>query len=160
MKSIMKLLPWKLGLLLSVATLILLIIFNFYGLYTNKFYFFKLDNYLLPLLTIIHFAFLYVLWFKIREDEVTDLPMRYLEYGLYAIIPIYVYKLIDTFAILLSAGEFESYAIPGTFLPIGIFMLLLYLFLIGLTFLSFQYRRVLVGTYNFDEINRHIDSWE
>ncbi len=156
----MSILPWKRGLTLTIMTLITLIVFNFYGLYTNKFYFFKFDNYLLPLLTLVHFVFLYVLWFKIRECEVTDPQMRNLEYGLYVLVPIYVYKLFDTLFILLSASEFENHVIPTTFMPLGILIFVLYILIIGLAFLAFRYRKDLVGSYNFDEINRQIDSWE
>ena len=156
----MRILPWKRGLILTVITLIALIVFSFYGLYTNKFYFFKFDNYLLPLLTLVHFIFLYVLWFKIKEEEVTDPQMRNLEYGLYVLIPIYVYKLFDTLFILFSASEFENHVIPATFMPLGILIFVLYILIIGLAFLAFHYRKDLVGGYNFDEINRQIDSWE
>ncbi len=160
MKSILSILPWKRGLILSVVTLLLLIVFSFYGLYTNKFYFFKFDNYLIPLVTLVHFTFLYVLWFKIKEDEVTDPQMRTLEYGLYVVLPIYGYKLFDTLAILFSSSDFENHVIPSTFIPLGILIFMLYLLIIGLTFLAFRYRKDLVGTYNFDEINRHIDTWD
>ncbi len=159
MNTVLRILPWKRGLVVSIVTLALLIVFSFYGLYTNKFYFFKFDNYLLPLLTIVHFAFLYVLWFKIREEEIADPQMRNLEYGLYAILLVYFYKLFDTLFILTSSGEFENHVIPATFIPIGVLIFVLYLLLISLTFLAFKYRKDLVGSYNFDDMN-HIDSWE
>ncbi|WP_430909388.1 hypothetical protein [Maribacter sp. 2-571] len=160
MKSIFNILPWKRGLVLSILTLLILVVSSFYGLYTNKFYFFKFDNYLIPLVTLVHFAFLYVLWFKIKEGEVTDPQMRNLEYALYVILPIYAYKLINTIAILFSANDFENHIIPSTFIPIGLLVLTAYILIIALTLLAFQYRKVLVGNYNFDEINRHIDTWE
>jgi hypothetical protein len=100
-----------------------------------------------------------VLNFKINEREVTDLPMRNLEYGLYVILLVYVFKLFDTLFILLGMEEFQNHVIPKTFMPMGIFIFVLYLLLILLTLLTFQYRKILVGGYNFDEINQ-IDSWE
>ncbi|PHQ61027.1 MAG: hypothetical protein COC08_06450 [Maribacter sp.] len=160
MKSILRLFPWKLGLYLSIGVLALLIIFSFYGLYTNKFYFFKFDNYIFPFLTTVHFIFLYVLWFKIKEDETTDPQMRNLEYVLYVIFLIYIFKLVDTILILTTYSEYEDYVIPETFMPLGVFILVLYVFLVGLTLLSFLYRRVMVGKYKFNDMNQHIDSWE
>lgn len=159
MNIVLRILPWKRGLIASITILALLIVFNFYGLYTNKFYFFKFDNYLVPMLTVVHFIFLYVLWFKIKENEIADPQMRNLEYSLYAILLVYVYKFFDTLFILMSAGEFENHFIPKTFMPIGLFIMVLYFLLIGLTLLTFKYRMVMVGGYNFDDIN-HIDSWE
>ena len=95
MKFFYGVLPWKSTLLLSVFILLLVDIFSFYGLYTNKFYVFKIDNYIIPLLSIVHFVFLYVLWFKIKEKELSDPPMRNLEYLLYVIGVIYVFKMIQ-----------------------------------------------------------------
>lgn len=160
MNFIEGILPWKRTLILSIAVLLVLDIFSFYGLYTNKFYFFKIDNYIFPILTIVHLIFLYVLWFKINEDELSDPPMRNLEYSLYVILFVYVYKLLATFLILISYGDYENHLIPSTFLPIGILIFILYLFLIGLTLLAFKYRKEKVGNYQFDDMNQHVDSWK
>ncbi|MRH99381.1 hypothetical protein GH721_02450 [Kriegella sp. EG-1] len=160
MNSILRILPWKRILVMTVSILAILIVFNFYGLYTNKFYFFKIDNYIFPILTLVHFGFLYVLWFKIKEEEVADPKMRNLEYALYAILAVYVFKFFSTLSILFSYGQYENHVIPGTFIPIGILILLLYVTLICLTLLAFKYRKDKVGEYEFDDMNQHIDSWE
>jgi len=159
MDFVLKILPWKRGMIVSLIALILGIVFNFYGLYTNEFFFFKISNYLFPLLTLIHFVFLYVLWFKIKEDEMADPQMKKLEYALYAIVPVYLYKVISTILILAGTSQYSNHAIPETYYPIGIFMIVLYIMLILLTFLAIGYRKKFVGGYDFDEINR-IDSWE
>lgn len=159
MKLILQLFSWKSCLRLSIGVLALLVIFNFYGLYTNKFYFFKPDNYIFPLLSIVHFIYLYALWFKISERETADAPMRNLEYALYVIVLIYIFKLVDTLYILLSYSDYSNHIIPDTFLPMGMIILLLQLLLLGLTLLSFVYRKAEVGEYNFDNINGNIDPW-
>lgn len=159
MKSIVQILTLKRSFISSAVILGLLIIFNFYGPYTNKFYFFKMDNYLLPLLTLVHFVFLYVLWFKIKEDELPDPPMRNLEYMLYVVGLIYIYKAIESIYVLSTYGDYENHVMPSVFLPIGILILVLYLLLISLTLLLFKYRKDRVGDYNFDDMD-HIDSWE
>jgi len=145
---------------LSLIILILLDIFSFYGLYTNKFYLFKIDNYIFPLLSIVHFVFLYVLWFKVKENELSDPPMRNLEYVLYFISLVYIYKIIETLVTLVGHVEFEKHLIPATFLPIGCFILFLYIILFTLTYLAIGYRIELVGSYRFDEMNQHVDSWK
>ena len=160
MNFIKGILTWKRTLILSVGVLALLNIFSFYGLYTNKFYFFKIDNYIFPLLSIVHFVFLYVLWFKIKEDELSDPPMRTLEYVLYIISLVYVYKLVETIIILLSYNDFDNHLIPSTFLPLGYFMLLLYTLLLLVTYLAIAYRKKIVGTYLFDDMNQHVDHWK
>lgn len=154
-----EILTWKRTLLLSVGVLFLLNVLSFYGLYTNKFYFFKIDNYIFPMLSIVHLVFLYVLWFKIKEDELSDPPMRTLEYVLYFISIVYLYKLVDTVIKLISYTDFEDHLIPDTFLPIGYFILMLYVMLLVLTFLAISYRKQLVGTYQFDDMNQHVDHW-
>lgn len=160
MNSILRWMPWKRCVYVSMFVLGALIVLSFYGLYTNKFYFLKPDNYIFPLLTVAHFTFLYVLWFKITQDEVTDPQMRNLEYALYIIFLLYVFKFFESIYILMSYSMYENHIIPKTFLPIGVLILSLHLLLLGLTLLAFHYRKSLIGNYQFDDINRQIDSWE
>lgn len=159
LKSIKGIFSWKLTLLLSLISIIILNVFSFYGLYTNKFYFFKVDNYIFPILSLVHLVFLYVMWFKIEERELSDVPMRNLEYALYVVSLVYLFKIIETVITLLSYGDYDNHLIPETFLPIGIMMLVLYTLLFGMTFLTYSYRKQLVGTYIFDDRNQHIDTW-
>ncbi len=159
MNFILRFLSWKTNLVLSIITLILLIVFSFYGLYTNKFYFFKFDNYLFPILTSVHFVFLYVMCFKIKEREIGDPQMRNLEYTLYVIFLVYIFKVFDTLFILMSYNEYESHLIPTTFIPIGSLIVSLHVLLLVLTLITFAYRKELVGSYDFERINENIDSW-
>ena len=159
MNSIKGLFTWKRTLIVSIVVLFLLNIFSFYGLYTNKFYFFKIENYIFPILSVIHLVFLYVLWFKINENELSDPPMRTLEYVLYAISLVYLYKMVETIIVLSSYSDFENHLIPGTFLPLGFVMIALYAVLLLVTFLAVAYRKEMVGTYIFDDMNQHVDHW-
>lgn len=151
---------WKRTIHFSIAVVALLIIFDFYGLYTNNFYFSKPENYLFPVITLIHFTFLYVLNFKITEDELTDPLMRNIEYMLYGSFLIYVFKTSESLYTLTTYGEFSNYVLPATFLPIGITIFILHLFLLILTILAVHYRKELVGEYKFDDMNQHVDTWE
>jgi len=159
MNFILKLFPWKFFFILSIVVIVLAIVFGFYGLYTNQFYLFKISNYILPVLSLVHIAFLYALRFKIKEEEVVDPQMQKLEYALYAITPFYVYKLISTILMLTGASEYTNHAIPESFLPAGITMVIVYALLVILVLMAILHRKKHVGSYNFDEINQ-IDSWE
>lgn len=156
----MNILSWNRCMWLSIFTLIALIVLNFYGIYTHKFYLLKPDNYIFLLLAIVHGIYLYVVQFKIREHEPPDPPMRNLEFGLYAILFVYIYKLIDAITILLSYKDYADHIIPKTFIPMGSLIITLYIMLIGLTMLSFKHRKSEVGLYNFEDYNDRIDSWE
>ena len=160
MRYLLRLVNWKTCLILSLMILPVLIVLNFYGLYTDRFYFFKIDNYIFPLLSFVHFLYLYVIWFKISEAEYVDPQMRNLEYGLYAILLIYVFKASDTAYILLNADQFEAYMLPENFRLMGITVLSLQILLVILTLLTFTHRRREIGPYNFDNINKNIDSWQ
>ena len=151
---------WKFCYFGSIALLPTLIVFNFYGLYSNQFYFLKADNYVLPLVAIIHFVYLYVIQFKIREGEYPDPQMRNVEFGMYAVMAIYLFKCLETLQILLSYDQFGQHLMPETFFPMGIFLLILQVILLLFTLLSFYHRRVLVGAYDFDQINENLDSWQ
>lgn len=145
---------------LSVGVLFVLIILNFYGLYTNEFYFYKVDNYIFPLLAIVHFSFLQAIQLRIGESDFSAFQLRNLEYGMYAILTVYLFKVLDTTYILSSYDKFESQIIPETFIPMGVVILSLQFLLVILTLFSFAFRRQLVGKYEFDHINDKLDSWQ
>jgi cbb3-type cytochrome oxidase subunit 3 len=108
---------------------------------------------------VVHFIFLYVLWFKIKEEELTDLPMRNLEYGLYVIFFFYGYKFYQSIRVLGSFEDFENHLLPEGFMTIQITIATLYFLLLALTLLVFLFRKKRVGDYNFEEANK-IDSWD
>ncbi|MDT7830601.1 hypothetical protein RQM65_18170 [Pricia sp. S334] len=160
MDSISKIISWRATISISIAVLALLIVFDFYGLYTGTFYFLKADNYIFPIATLVHFIFLYVLKFKIEEDEMTDAPMRTIEYMLYAAFLIYLFKTVEIIYTIATYEEFSNYVLPGSFLPLGGLILVLHVLLLALTLLAVHYRKRLVGEYNLDTMGQHIDSWE
>ncbi|MCO5723559.1 hypothetical protein [Robiginitalea marina] len=153
-------LSWKTCYFLSLGILPVLIVLNFYGLYSNRFYFLKIDNYIFPIFSLLHFVFLYVMRFKIREGEYPDPVMRNVEYGMYAVLMIYLFKCFDTLYILMSYNNYQAYIIPETFLPVGFLTLGLQVFLVVLTLLSFWYRKALVGVYDFEQIDENMNSWQ
>lgn len=159
MNKFLNILTWRRNNLLVLIVLIALAISNFYGLYTNEFYFFKPDNYIFPLLTTVHFLYLYVIWFKITEGELPDPKMRNLEYVLYAVMIVYLFKIYDTASILSSYSEYQKHVIPATFKPVGTITLILYSLLPLLTLVSFWHRKRLIGKYNFENYNDNLNIW-
>jgi len=160
MKHFLRIISWKRTMVLSICILIILIVLNFYGIYTNKFYFLKPDNYIFPILAIVHFVYIYVVQFKIKENEGPDIQMRNLEYAIYIILFVYLFKLFDSLNNLLSYIEYKDHLLPEPFQFMTILILYMYLMLLLLTFISFKHRKELVGVYKFDDLDQHIDSWE
>lgn len=160
MRFIEKLFSWNKTIQFTVALLLTLIVFSFYGLYTNTFPVLKPENFIFPILSLIHFVFLYVLWFKIKEEEGTDPQMKVIEFLMYGVCLVYAFNVYMTISTLTTYFEFSNHVIPATFFPMGIFILAMQLTLIGLTLLAFKYRKNLVGNYDLDDMNQHIDSWE
>ncbi|MDC6364629.1 MULTISPECIES: hypothetical protein [Flavobacteriaceae] len=160
MNLLSKILTWKLNGIVILITLLALVVLNFYGIYTNRFYFFKPDNYIFPILSLIHFVYLYVVWFKITEQELPDPKMRNLEYGLYAVTVVYLYKIYDSVQVYASFSEYEQHVIPPSFEPIAIVTIVLYSLLAVLTIFSFWQRKQYVGVYNFEDYNNNLNIWQ
>ncbi|MFS4416910.1 hypothetical protein [Maribacter sp. 2307ULW6-5] len=160
MNSLKKLMPWRFTLICTIVVLSLLNILSFYGLYSEKFYLFKVGNYIFPLMTLVHFVFLYVMCFKIKEEELSDPQMRNLEYALYFIFSFYLYKFGETIYKLFSVNQFEEHLIPASFVPMAIVMAVLYGLLLILGVMTYKYRTEMVGDYNFNQMNQHVDSWK
>jgi hypothetical protein len=151
---------WKACYYTTIALLPILIVLNFYGLYSNRFYLLKIDNYIFPLVSVLHFVFLYVMQFKIREQKCPDPVMQHVEYGMYAALMIYLFKCVDTLYILMSYDDYKAYLIPDTFLPMGVTIFLLQGLLVVLTLFSFLQRKSLIGSYDFEQIDKNMNSWQ
>lgn len=160
MNAFTKIFNWKVTLLSSAIILILLVVLDFYGVYTDSFYILKPDNYIFPLLSTVHFVYLYVVWFKIREYELPDPKMRNIEFTLYAILLVYFYKIYDSYQILISVSDYDEHVIPATFQPMAILTLVLYGLLPLLTFYTFWLRRKYIGAYNFENYNDNLNIWQ
>lgn len=143
-----------------MALLVVLGISNFYGLYSNQFYFLKPDNYIFPLLSLVHFLYVYVLWFKITQHELPDPKMRNLEYVLYGVMIVYLFKVYDTVTILNSYSNYQEHVMPATFKPVGYTTLIFYCLLLLLTMVSFLHRKLHVGKYNFENYNDNLNIWQ
>jgi hypothetical protein len=150
----------KTNLFISVIILIALIFLNFYGLYSNQFHFNKPGSFIFPLVTLAHFVYIYVLWFKISEDEYPDVVMKSIEYIMYGVLLVYFYEIVETFLLLSSQEKFHDYVIPSTFMPMGILIISLQSLLVLFTLWSFLIRKRRVGKYDIDYLNDHLSSWQ
>jgi len=160
MNALAEIFNWKRTILASIAVLLILIVSNFYGLYTNKFYFTNPENYLFPIVSIVHFLYLYVVWFKITEDELPDPKMRNVEYVLYAVMALYIVKIYDSINVFSSLSEYADHVIPMTFKPLAIVTLVLYALLPILTLYTFWLRKRHIGSYNFENYNSNLNIWQ
>ncbi len=150
----------KIIIVLTIVSLLSLIVLGFYSMYGNTFIFNRFESYIFPFLTMIHFLYLYVLWFKITEMEYPDIIMKNIEYVMYAVLLAYAYNISETFLILGSQNEFQDHVIPSSFVPMGILIISIQTLLVLLTVWSFIIRKRIVGKYDFDYLNNHIDAWE
>ncbi len=107
-----------------------------------------------------HFLYLYVIWFKITEDELPDPKMRNLEYALYAIMIVYLFKIYDSALVLSSISEYQEHIMPVTFMPVGTITLVLYCLLTLFTLMSFWHRKQFIGKYNFENYNDNLNIWQ
>lgn len=160
MNTLSKIITWKRNILASIIVLLSLVVLSFYGLYTNHFYFLKPDNYIFPSLSMVHFLYLYVVWFKISENELPDPKMRNIEYVLYAVMIVYVFKIYDSVSMLVSVNTFSEHVIPTSFKPIATLSVILYSILPILTLYTFWLRKRFVGPYNFENYNDNLNIWQ
>ena len=160
MNSLLSAINWRFTLILSLLVLLVLMVLNFYGLYTGRFYFLKVDNYIFPLLGILHFKYIHTMWLKIHKKGYPDAQIRNLEYGLYPVLLVYAFKASDTAYMILNASGFDDALLPQNFIPMATTILALQIILILITLLSFTHRKKKIGIYNFDKINENIDFWQ
>jgi len=97
--------------------------------------------------------FLHTLWKASKEGSSEIKAARNFEFVMYGVYLIYLFKFTETIYILLSYFDYSDFIIPPTFLPAGFAILSLQLALLVITALTFQHRKIRVGTYNFDRIN-------
>ncbi len=155
MRLIIRLFPPRVLVLLSTILLLILNVFSFYGLYTNKFYFLKFDNYIFPILSFVHFTYLYQILVKLITKKNADPELRNVEYVLYFIFSVYVFKFFEAIYRLSTINNFGHLEMPKTFLPIGLLIIVLHFFLLVLTLLTFHYRKIFIGSFKFEELDKN-----
>ena len=151
---------WKVPLVISVILLLLVTFSNFYGLLTDKFHFDNPSSYFFMLLATVHVVYLYAFWFKLTENEYPDKEMRNLEYGFYAVVAFYVYKLVDITSVVFGYSTYDDLILADHFLIVGIAIILGYLSLCLITLYVFTIRKAKIGNYTTDcYVEEDLDTW-
>ncbi|WP_318308417.1 hypothetical protein [Flagellimonas crocea] len=86
--------------------------------------------------------------------------MRNIEYVLYAIMVVYVFKIYDSITVLNSIKTYGEHVIPGTFKPMATLSVVLFSILPILTLYTFWLRKRYVGVYNFENYNDNLNIWQ
>ena len=147
------LLIWRFCKFLTFVSWPLVVGLNFYGLYTHKFYWLKPDNFILPLVSLIHLLYLREVQKRINQNRVADFPLQKLEFAMYGVSLIYAFELLETTYELLNVQTFNKTIIPETFWSEGLGILFVRFTYLVLTAFSFYIRKRILGTFNFDQIN-------
>src|SRR5690606_10667872 len=124
------------------------------------FYFLKPDNYIFPVLSMVHFLYIYVFWSKITENGLPSPKMRNIEYALYPIMIVYFFKVYDSLQILGSVSQLGEQMVPATFKPMATITLILYSMLFLVTLYTFRLRKKYIGNYNFENYNDNLNIWQ
>lgn len=103
---------------------------------------------------IIHAWFLNALYQLEKENHNHMNITRNLEFVMYAIFLVYLFKIAETSYILLSYFDYSDLVLPPTFLSVGLFIFGLQILLLILTFATFIHRRERIGPYRFDRVHK------
>src|SRR5690606_26160036 len=120
MRSLTVFVNWKKVIWTSMVVRVALMGVSLYGIYINMSDLLKPGNYYVPISDVEHLLYLYLVRFKIIEYELPDPKMRNLEYVIYALVVVYLFKIYDSVLTLGSVAEFGEHVIPPTFRPMGI----------------------------------------
>ena len=96
--------------------------------------------------------YLFRLLAKTKNEMNSDSQLRYLEYVVYGVLVVYGYKTIDTVLSLNLASEIQPDLLPEPFFPLVLLSLALYLLVIILSFLTFTFRKRLLGSFSQETI--------
>ncbi|NKI24996.1 hypothetical protein HCG49_00305 [Arenibacter sp. 6A1] len=89
--------------------------------------------------------------------EYPDTVMRNIEYTMYFICLVYLFQIIETLITAVSLGQFHDRIIPSAFIPMATLMICLKVLLLLLTIFLFVKRKLLVGKYNHDYLNKDLE---
>lgn len=154
-----KITNWNLFQTLIYLLLPVVVTFNFYGLYTHKFYWYKFDNFILPAVSLVHLMYLTHLNTKIKDSLPVDFKLQNLEFAAYGVLVIYLFETIDTLSVILDYATINLTLIPEGFLVHGMLVFSLQFALAILTLFSFFIRKNKVGTFNFDHFGENLEGW-
>ena len=139
---------WNSYKLVILAIIPLVVLTNFYGLNTHKFYWFKVDNFILPIAIGIQLYYLSLLNQRIIKRSYADFQLQKLEIAMYGICLIYGFELLETAYVLLNYTSYNPSILPDNFLTLGIFVLALQVIFLISTLFAFHLRKRITGKFS------------
>ncbi|QBA64206.1 hypothetical protein [Muriicola soli] len=88
-----------------------------------------------------------------KTNSITLSSLRTIEFAMYAILPVYLFKMAETLYILTTYLDHSEHIFPTTFVPVGSTILILQALIIFLTFTTFRHRKDRLGPFRYDRIN-------
>jgi hypothetical protein len=154
---------WSIYLLLLFnATLMgLMVISDFYSLFTDEFYVLKKENYLTLLVALPYWLYLVVVGLKIQQEENTDPAMRNLEYLVYFALAGGLWQVWTVYRDWSQYAELQQhYILPESFYPMGIAILSTFTLLYLFSMYTFNVRKRHIGPYRRDQWEESFEAWE
>lgn len=154
---------WSIYLLLFFnATLMgLIVISDFYSLFTDEFYVLKKENYLTLLVALPYWLYLVVVGLKIQQEENTDPAMRNLEFLVYFALAGGLWQVWTVYRDWSQYAELQQhYILPESFYPMGIAILSAFTLLYLFSMYTFNVRKRHIGPYRRDQWEESFEAWE
>lgn len=101
--------------------------------------------------------YLYSIWDKNQRGQQPDISMRNIEYTLYFIYTIYIFKFLESIYKLSTYGDFANDLMPETFFPVGLTLVFLHLLLLIVTLITFRFRKSKFGAF---DLHDNLDNWK
>lgn len=139
----------------------LMVLSDFYSLFTEEFYILKKENYLTLLVALPYWLYLFVVGLKIYQEEKTDPAMRNLEFLVYLALTGGLWQVWTIFRDWSQYAELEQqYSLPESFYAIGIALLCSFVLLYVLSLFLFYIRKRHIGPYRRDQWEESYEAWE
>jgi hypothetical protein len=152
-KNFRTILIWRICRYLIYISIPLVVCLNFYGLFTHKFYWLKLDNFILPVAVLIHLLYQREVQKRITQTKGVDFSLQKLEFAMYGVVIIYVLEIMETLNAIILSNSYDSKVFPESFWSQALSILSIQILFTGLTVCSFYLRKQILGAYNFDQIS-------
>ena len=143
----------SLVLLIAVGTL------NFYGMFTDRFYFGQSDGWLFVMLAVVQITYMSFLWRRVESHEVPEWRVKLLEWVMYIVLGVYAFMMITTIIDLQATYELKNHIIADSFYSKSYWLIGLFSLLILVTLRLFFVRKRALGAYKSHSKSEDLDNW-
>ena len=144
---------------LTALILICLGLFNFYGMYTDSFFFLKGEGWAFVGLAAIHVFYLSLILHKMRSYRSSDWGLRISEIVMYVVVAAYGYMLAQVIIELQNTELLTGYVIPDSFYTKSYCLIGLFIGLMLLTIRLFFNRKRAFGPFKSVSVKTDLDNW-